>query len=78
MESLRKVGVNVKQMTRAAGTPSISYGLDIMGLSDSALLDARRVILKRPPDAEITFGEIGKPTFTIETKLLRWEVWERG
>ena len=39
---------------------------------------ARRVILKRPPDAEITFGEIGKPTFTIETKLLRWEVWERG
>ena len=52
-QSLRKVGVNVKHMTRAAGTPSISYGMDIMGLSDSALLDARRVVLKAaaPPNA---------------------------
>ena len=30
----------MRQMTRAA-TTSITYGMDIMGLSDSALLDAR-------------------------------------
>ena len=50
---LRRVGVNVKQMTRAAATPAISYGMDIMGLSDSALLDARRLTLRAaaPPNA---------------------------
>ncbi|MCH2161217.1 MAG: class I SAM-dependent methyltransferase [Phycisphaerales bacterium] len=39
---------------------------------------ARRVVLKRPPEAVVDYGECGKPTYVIETKLLRWEVWDRG
>ena len=39
---------------------------------------ARRVVLKRPPDAMVEYAGCGAPTFVIETKLLRWEVWDRG
>ena len=39
---------------------------------------ARRVVLKRPPDAVVDHAGCGSPTFVIETKLLRWEVWDRG
>lgn len=37
---------------------------------------ARRVVLKRPPEAGPPGGH-GKPTFSIESKLVRWDVWER-
>ena len=39
--------------------------------------EARRVVLKRPPEAAPPEG-VGKPTFSIESKLVRWDVWERG
>ena len=38
---------------------------------------ARRVVLKRPPEADPP-AEVGKPTFSLESKLVRWDVWERG
>ncbi|MDG2030774.1 MAG: class I SAM-dependent methyltransferase [Phycisphaerales bacterium] len=38
---------------------------------------ARRVVLKRPPEA-LPPDSRGKPTFSIESKLVRWDVWERG
>ncbi len=51
--ALRKVGVNTKQMARAAVTPAITYGMDIMGLADGPLLEARRLVVKTaaPPNA---------------------------
>ena len=44
VQSLRKTGVNSVQMVRAAGTPAIMYGCEVMGLSDSALYLARMKI----------------------------------
>ncbi len=41
LQSLRQSGVNSVQMVRAAGTPAIMYGCEVMGLSDSALHLAR-------------------------------------
>ena len=39
--------------------------------------DARRIVLKRPPEAP-TPDSAGTPTFSIESKLVRWDVWDRG
>lgn len=47
-------------------------------LKAAAESSARRVVLKRPPEASISCSELGLPTFTVETKLLRWDVWDRG
>ena len=41
VQALRKIGVNSLQMVRTAGTPSIMYGCEIFGFSDSALYLAR-------------------------------------
>lgn len=41
LQALRKSGVNSAQMVRAAGTPAVMYGCEVMGLSDSALHLAR-------------------------------------
>jgi 16S rRNA (guanine1516-N2)-methyltransferase len=38
---------------------------------------ARRIVLKRPPETG-PLGSQGKPTFSIESKLVRWDVWERN
>ena len=38
---LRRLGVNTKQMVRAAGPPAMLYGCEVMGLSDTALHAAR-------------------------------------
>ena len=51
---------------------------DVPGLLDAAIASGtRRIVLKRPPEATITHGMLGEPTFSIATKLLRWDVWER-
>jgi 16S rRNA (guanine1516-N2)-methyltransferase len=39
---------------------------------------AVRIALKRPPEAATPVEVLGKPTFEIETRLVRWAVWERG
>ena len=50
---------------------------DTEGLVASAFASpARRVVLKRPPEAGPP-DSLGKPTFSIESKLVRWDVWER-
>lgn len=36
----------------------------------------RRIILKRPPEAP-ALECVRAPTFSLETKLVRWDVWER-
>ena len=39
--TMRANGVNAKQMVRAAGTPALMYGVEVSGLSDTALQVAR-------------------------------------
>jgi 16S rRNA (guanine1516-N2)-methyltransferase len=52
---------------------------DVVSLLDAAQRSkARRIVLKRPPDAVVSNELLGTPTFSIETKLLRWDVWERS
>ena len=51
-QSLRRLGVNSKQMVRAAGPPAILYGCDTMGVSNSALHTMRtRVAAAAAPGA---------------------------
>lgn len=45
-------------------------------LRASAEAGAIRIVLKRPPDAPIPTEPLGSPTFTIETRLVRWLVWQ--
>ena len=47
-------------------------------LHAAAASGAARIVLKRPPEAAWPTDAIGKPTFEIETRLVRWVVWERG
>jgi 16S rRNA (guanine1516-N2)-methyltransferase len=47
-------------------------------LSAAQASGARRIVLKRPPETRINTSDLGAATFSIETKLLRWDVWERG
>jgi len=61
---------------------ALLHGADHEGEIDSLFVaamssSARRVVLKRPPEADPPQG-VGTPTFSIETKLVRWDVWERG
>ena len=44
LHALLRAGVNTKQMVRAAGTPAILYGCEVMGVSDTCLLDIRRKV----------------------------------
>lgn len=37
---------------------------------------ARRILLKRPPEAATWSGQA--PTFSVESKLVRWDAWELG
>lgn len=47
-------------------------------LNSAAASGTRRIVLKRPPEVRIKHSDLGAATFSIETKLLRWDVWERG
>ena len=40
----RRAGVNASQMVAAAGAPAVLYGVDAMGIGDSALQQARAAI----------------------------------
>ena len=44
IRTLRKLSVKVRQLVRAAGTPAVTYGCEIMGFSDSHLALARGAI----------------------------------
>ncbi len=44
--ALRKAGVNVVTMARAAATPAISYGVDVIGMADSIVNDARSLVCR--------------------------------
>ena len=49
---MRSARVNTKQMVRAAGTPALLYGVDVVGLSDAALQTTRsRVAIAAAPQA---------------------------
>ena len=37
LHAVRHVGVNTKQMVRAMGSPSVTYGVETIGICDSAL-----------------------------------------
>ncbi len=43
----------------------------------AAAAGAGRIVLKRPPESGHPVTALGRPTFEIETKLVRWMVWER-
>jgi len=44
IKRLRRLGVNTRHIVRAAGTPSITYGWDVMGVADTVLRAARSSI----------------------------------
>ena len=46
IHQLRKAGVNAIRLTRAAGTPVITYGSDTTGMATTHLQEARRAIAK--------------------------------
>ncbi len=51
-QALRRLGVNSRQMVRAAGPPAVLYGCEIMGVCDSVLHTARtRVAAAAAPQA---------------------------
>jgi hypothetical protein len=53
VRGLRKAGISARKYVKAAGLPSISYGVDVCGLSDSMLRDFRRAVVAAaaPPNA---------------------------
>lgn len=56
----------------------LSASDDAEALVETALRTvARRIVLKRPPEAPSPKCA-GSPTFSIESKLVRWDVWDRG
>jgi hypothetical protein len=49
---MRSAGVNSKQMVRAAGSPAMLYGVEVIGLSDTALQTTRsRIAAAAAPQA---------------------------
>ena len=42
--AIRKLGVSTHTMARMAATPAITYGVDVMGMSDSMLQNARCIV----------------------------------
>lgn len=68
-----------KPMQRLRSLLGKSEADDVGSLLEAAYKSrARRIVLKRPPDAVVAHELLGTPTFSIETKLLRWDVWERS
>ena len=66
----------MQHLRRVSGEDDQGAILELLGAA--AATRARRVILKRPPESKIAHDALGPVTFSIETKLLRWDVWERG
>ena len=70
--ALRRNGVCTKQMVRAAGTLAITYGCEVMGSSDSALLTARVAVAKAgaPPacgkNLDATLAVLDGPGGTLD------------
>ncbi len=46
IHAVRRLGIRVPQMVRAMGTPSITYGVETVGMADSHLDNARGAIAK--------------------------------
>ena len=46
IQRLRWHGVNTVRVTRASGTPMLTYGVDVAGMSSAHLLNARRMIAR--------------------------------
>ena len=69
MQRLRDLAGPTDRVRAASATAEL--------LDAAANSGARRVVLKRPPEAAIPDGVLGTPTFEIETRLLRWVVWDR-
>ena len=71
---------SMQRLRDLAETPSVEHAeretADL--LRDAAASGPARIALKRPPEAAMPKDVIGKPTFEIETRLVRWGVWERG
>ena len=61
----------------ADGDPGTAAVATAALLEAAAEAGAERVVLKRPPEAAVPDSRLPAPTFEIETKLLRWVVWER-
>jgi 16S rRNA (guanine1516-N2)-methyltransferase len=77
-ERRRSSALPPKPMQRLRSLLSHAEAEDVPALLDAAQArGARRIVLKRPPEAELEHPGLGEPTFSIETKLLRWDVWER-
>jgi hypothetical protein len=53
IRALRKAGVSARKYVKTAGLPTMLYGVDVCGLSDSMLLESRRaaVAALAPPNA---------------------------
>ena len=68
-----------KPMQRLRGFTGHDHLEDIEALLRAALsADPARIVLKRPPESEVDPAILGPATFAIETKLIRWDVWERS
>ncbi len=71
-QALRKAGVNSAQMVRTAGPLAIMYGVEIMGLADTALLTARsRVASAAAPqgggkNTDLTMYALDGPAGTLD------------
>ena len=46
IQKLRMAGINVKQVTRAAGAPAFFYGVQCCGVSDAHIATSRRAVAK--------------------------------
>jgi len=92
IHAVRKVGGNVRLMVRAAGTPAVTYGVEVMGMSDSHLQSARVAIASaiapaaggKSPDAVLlaldSCGATADPAFDAHALPLRtWSLayWQR-
>jgi hypothetical protein len=44
LKRIRRAGINTTLMTRACGTQAVKYGYDTQGVSNTGLLEARRLV----------------------------------
>ena len=69
-------GKSMQLMRVLLGGSSSDTAVDAL-LGAAFATRARRIVLKRPPEAT-TPESFREPTFSITSKLVRWDVWERG
>jgi len=46
IHSLRRIGINASTLTRLAGTPMVTYGVEVCGMSESHLQDSRSSVAR--------------------------------